>query len=74
MFFLFFVLVNKTGEKQHICFQCNKEYTWKKSLKRHLRLECGKEPTFQCLFCPYKAKQKTTLQNHMALKHDFQPV
>ncbi|KAL1129432.1 hypothetical protein AAG570_013958 [Ranatra chinensis] len=45
-------------EKRFICPQCGRRYRWKQTLSRHLRLECGKEPTFQCPHCPHKAKRK----------------
>ncbi|XP_065209932.1 oocyte zinc finger protein XlCOF19-like [Planococcus citri] len=41
------------------CPQCNNHYVWKKNLIRHLKLECGKEPRFQCTQCPYKTKHKS---------------
>lgn len=34
-----------------------------------MRLECGKDPQFQCDYCPYKAYQKIALQKHTFCKH-----
>jgi hypothetical protein len=54
---------------EHQCTKCGKVYRWKKSLSLHLRVECGKEPQFQCPVCPYKAKQKGNLKSHMRVWH-----
>lgn len=51
------------------CDKCTKSYRYKHGLWRHIRYECGKEPQFQCLFCPKMCKIKTNLTQHMRLKH-----
>lgn len=51
------------------CPQCNNHYMWKKNLIRHMRLECGKEPTFQCPICPLRTKHKSSLIGHVRNKH-----
>ncbi|XP_034249718.1 longitudinals lacking protein-like isoform X3 [Thrips palmi] len=45
-----------------ICPDCGKTYKHKITLNRHVRLECNKEPQFQCPVCPMRFKQK----GHMA--------
>jgi uncharacterized C2H2 Zn-finger protein len=57
------------SEEGFRCKKCGKLYRWKNSLYTHVRLECGKEPQFQCPFCPHRAKLKGNLQKHMKLKH-----
>lgn len=60
---------NQPPNDEHQCTKCGKVYRWKKSLSLHLRVECGKEPQFQCPVCPYKAKQKGNLKSHMRVWH-----
>jgi len=60
---------NHPSYDQHQCTKCGKVYRWKKSLSLHLRVECGKEPQFQCPLCPYKAKQKGNLKSHIRVWH-----
>jgi len=57
------------SEEGFRCKKCGKLYRWKNSLYTHVRLECGKEPQFQCPYCPHRAKLKGNLQKHMKLKH-----
>lgn len=62
---------SKSNKKpdEYSCQHCGKLYKWKSTMRRHERVECGgKEPTFQCDICPYKAKQKGNLRVH-AKKH-----
>ncbi|XP_046663247.1 uncharacterized protein LOC124356132 [Homalodisca vitripennis] len=53
----------------HNCSFCGKWYRSKTSLGLHRRLECGKEPAFQCPYCPLKTHQKGNLQVHIKKKH-----
>jgi uncharacterized C2H2 Zn-finger protein len=34
-----------------------------------MKLECGKEPMFQCPHCPKRTKLKENLKQHVALVH-----
>ena len=51
------------------CTACGKVYQWKKTLLRHVRHECGKEPQFQCPYCPQRTTQKNSLKNHIRARH-----
>jgi hypothetical protein len=51
------------------CVTCGKWYGSRHTLRRHTRLECGKDPQFQCPFCPKKTKQKYNLILHVARSH-----
>lgn len=65
--------LNKPGystESQFACRHCGKRYRWKSTMRRHEQVECGgKEPSFQCPHCPYKAKQKGNLGVHIRKHH-----
>lgn len=62
------VVLMFVSEGRFTC-SCGKSYKHKPNLYNHRRFECGKEPTFQCPLCVYKAKRKLTLSNHIILKH-----
>ncbi|KAF6202989.1 hypothetical protein GE061_003401 [Apolygus lucorum] len=55
--------------KRFACGMCQRTYTTKSNLVRHLKFECGKDPQFECPVCPYKAKIKDNLKAHIATKH-----
>lgn len=59
-----------SAESQFACRHCGKRYRWKSTMRRHEQVECGgKEPSFQCQYCPYKAKQKGNLGVHIRKHH-----
>lgn len=51
------------------CPDCGKVYRWKKNMKSHRRFECGKEPQFQCPYCPHRSTQKSNLNTHIKKLH-----
>lgn len=53
--------------EKYNCLACNRKYLRKKSLTRHLRYECGKQPLFVCPidFCFYKAFYRIVLEKHI---------
>lgn len=56
----------------HTCPRCDKAYTYKKNLWRHLRFECGRLPTEKCQHCHYVARYKHSLNMHMRTQHPDQ--
>ncbi|KAF7272322.1 hypothetical protein GWI33_014871 [Rhynchophorus ferrugineus] len=55
---------------QFACRHCGKRYRWKSTMRRHEQVECGgKEPTFKCPKCNYRAKQKGNLGVHIRKHH-----
>ncbi|XP_046663214.1 longitudinals lacking protein, isoforms A/B/D/L-like [Homalodisca vitripennis] len=63
------VITESVESSQFRCDQCGKVYKHKCNLLTHRRYECGTEPRFPCPFCPYRAKRRTHLKGHCALKH-----
>lgn len=62
------------GEELFTCKYCAKKYRWKSTLRRHENDECGdKEPSHQCPYCPYKAKQRGNLGVHVRKHHANMP-
>jgi hypothetical protein len=51
------------------CERCGRSYLRKDSLGRHLQWECGKEPTFQCPYCPQRCKRKAHHIRHIRRQH-----
>lgn len=56
-------------QSYYSCNYCGRWYRSRTSLGLHRRLECGKEPAFQCPYCPLKTHQKGNLQVHIKKKH-----
>ncbi|XP_054287655.1 zinc finger protein 585A-like [Macrosteles quadrilineatus] len=57
------------GSRRYGCSVCNRVYKQRGHLNHHQRYECQKDPMFSCTLCPYKAKQKSNLKSHMAIRH-----
>lgn len=56
-------------DKQFRCPKCSSSYSHKRSLWRHFKYECGKDPAHSCPFCTYKSKQKNNLNAHIKRHH-----
>ena len=56
-------------QKPYPCFKCNRSYTNKSTLNRHLREECGKMPQYLCRYCPKAFKQRSNFQRHIWTVH-----
>lgn len=54
---------------RYACANCNKSYAQKKTLGRHLRLECGKTPTFSCQECSQMFSHRYQLIRHLRISH-----
>lgn len=62
------------NEETYACTDCWRTYKLKSSLRNHRKWECGIEPQFECLYCPYKAKQKMHMMRHMERMHSDNEV
>lgn len=51
------------------CYNCERVYKNKNSLKAHLGLDCGKQKQYKCYYCKFSSKRKSNLQFHMQRKH-----
>ncbi|XP_047112651.1 MDS1 and EVI1 complex locus protein EVI1-B-like [Schistocerca piceifrons] len=60
---------NKRTTAGFYCYNCGRHYRWKHSLTAHLKNECGKEPSLQCPFCVYRAKQMSNFRRHIRVVH-----
>ncbi|XP_014607742.1 PREDICTED: longitudinals lacking protein, isoforms N/O/W/X/Y-like isoform X31 [Polistes canadensis] len=58
----------------HVCPKCGNGYTVFKSLKRHLRYECGLAPRFKCPYCGRRSKQRAHVTEHIRRKHKGQRI
>ena len=62
---------NKKKPGKYPCDKCGKVYRWYRNLTTHLRLECGKEPTHACPYCPRIVKHRTSLRTHVRRVHNM---
>jgi len=49
------------GNEGYGCSACGRHYVHQSSFVRHRNMECGKEPRFQCPYCPKKSKRKSNM-------------
>ncbi|XP_017756813.1 PREDICTED: longitudinals lacking protein, isoforms A/B/D/L-like [Eufriesea mexicana] len=60
--------------RNYVCPKCGNGYTVVKSLKRHLRYECGVAPKFKCPYCGTRSKQRAHVHEHIRRKHSGQRI
>ncbi|XP_039284548.1 gastrula zinc finger protein XlCGF46.1 [Nilaparvata lugens] len=60
---------SKEGSGNFKCPDCFKCYKYRSGLYTHRKLDCGKEPQFQCNICYKKFTRKDTLATHTIYKH-----
>ncbi|XP_050535146.1 GDNF-inducible zinc finger protein 1-like [Daktulosphaira vitifoliae] len=49
--------------------QCGRHYKQKHHMTYHLKVECGKEPTYECPICHRKYTRKYSIKTHVTLVH-----
>lgn len=57
------------GCTQYPCPKCPKIYRGKYTLARHLKLECGKQPTNRCEMCGQMFVHRHRLLSHIRSQH-----
>ncbi|XP_031367377.1 zinc finger protein 28-like isoform X2 [Apis dorsata] len=63
-----------SGKMSYHCPICNAGYTYKKTLKTHMKYDCGKEPRFKCPYCSKRDKCSSNIYKHIRMRHDGMPV
>ncbi|RLU14954.1 hypothetical protein DMN91_012841 [Ooceraea biroi] len=64
----------QSGKMAYHCPRCNAGYTYKKTLKTHMKYDCGKEPRFKCPYCNKRDKCSSNIYKHIRMRHDGNPV
>ncbi|XP_017887209.1 longitudinals lacking protein-like isoform X21 [Ceratina calcarata] len=62
------------GRMSYHCPRCNAGYTYKKTLKTHMKYDCGKEPRFRCPYCNKRDKCSSNIYKHVRIRHNGMPV
>ncbi|KAG5320140.1 LOLA3 protein, partial [Pseudoatta argentina] len=60
--------------KSHYCPRCNRGFTLKKNMSRHLRHECGMAPKYQCPYCDKLSKFTQNIYAHIRKYHPGQAL
>ncbi|XP_024889487.1 Krueppel-related zinc finger protein 1-like [Temnothorax curvispinosus] len=60
--------------KSHYCPRCNRGFTLKKNMTRHLRHECGMAPKYQCPYCDKLSKFTQNIYAHIRKYHPDQAL
>lgn len=53
------------------CPRCGKDYSQRKNMRRHYRLECGQEPKYPCPVCNLRFKRHNQMSGHMSTRHNI---
>ncbi|XP_017887225.1 longitudinals lacking protein-like isoform X37 [Ceratina calcarata] len=56
-------------KKSHYCPRCNRGFTLKKNMTRHLNHECGMAPKYQCPHCDKPSKFSQNIYAHIRKYH-----
>lgn len=62
-------MISGATSDQFVCFRCHKWYQFKRSLRRHLKYECGVNKGFSCPYCSRTTKQSYNLLVHVGKVH-----
>lgn len=56
------------------CPRCGAGYTYEKTLKTHMKYDCGQIPRFACPYCTKRDKCSSNIYKHVRLRHGGLPV
>lgn len=63
------------GQSQRYkCPRCGKDYSQRKNMRRHYRLECGQEPKYPCPVCSLRFKRHNQMSGHMLTRHGIKDI
>ena len=60
---------NIPNSQRFACPRCGKDYSQRKNMRRHYRLECGQEPKYPCPICNLRFKRHNQMNGHMLTRH-----
>lgn len=60
--------------QRYKCPRCGKDYSQRKNMRRHYRLECGQEPKYPCPVCSLRFKRHNQMSGHMLTRHGIKDV
>lgn len=55
------------------CPRCGRYYKVKRSLRRHIMIECGKAPKHKCPYCSHHSKYRASISKHVMHIHPNMP-
>ncbi|GJQ68608.1 hypothetical protein Trydic_g17158 [Trypoxylus dichotomus] len=53
------------GSRPYKCDNCDRSYTMRCNLRRHIRIECGKERQIACDYCNARFYYTSELKKHL---------
>lgn len=59
--------------KNFKCPHCGRGYKVQRSLRRHINVECGKEPRHGCPYCSHISKYRASIVKHVQNLHPTMP-
>lgn len=62
-------MLPKQDLQRFACPRCGKDYSQRKNMRRHLRLECGQEPKYPCPICNLRFKRHNQMSGHLMARH-----